>query len=194
MHVVAGGARLAVPALKKKDLLCDAGGDGGGQPALAGRDPGEASCVGSAGTKGPTKGVAEHGGGDGSICGGGVAARAVTKAGEEREAVRAAGCGVGALPAQGGDDKAVLGKPDQELVDQVQDGVTRAADCRVMPFSLTVVLAATYVDRGGALEAGNALARVEAEPQVADLQSSQLRDSEAADGGKADHQTVALVP
>jgi hypothetical protein len=63
-----------------------------------------------------------------------------------------------------------------------------------MPFSLTVVLASTYVDRGGALEARNAVARVEAEPQVADLQSSQLRDSEAADGGKANHQTVALVP
>jgi hypothetical protein len=63
-----------------------------------------------------------------------------------------------------------------------------------MPFSLTVVLAATYVDRGGALEAGNAVARVEAEPQVADLQSSQLRDSEAADGRKGNHEPIPVVP
>ncbi len=43
------------------------------------------------------------------------------------------------------DDKAVLGEPDKELVNQVKDPVTKAANCRVMPFSLAVVLSLAVV-------------------------------------------------
>ena len=60
VHVVPGGAGLAVAALKEQYFLGDPGGDCRGEATLAGRDAGEALDVGPAGVKDAPECVAEH--------------------------------------------------------------------------------------------------------------------------------------
>ncbi len=93
VHVVPGGARLAVAALKEQYFLGDPGGDCRGEAALAGRDAGEALDVGPAGVKDAPEGVAEHLPRKGKVGGDGGAPGPVAEAGEEGRAVgqRAAG-------------------------------------------------------------------------------------------------------
>ena len=101
VHVVAGGARLAVAALQEQDLLGDARGDGGGEAALAGRDAGEAGDVGTAGTQDAPERVCEHLGGEGVQGRDRPASGAVLESGEEGRAVRAASSRVRLLLAEG---------------------------------------------------------------------------------------------
>jgi hypothetical protein len=69
---------------------------------------------------------------------------------------------------------------------RMPDGGPQSADDRV--------LAAAHVDGRRAAEARNAVAGVEVEPNVADLESGQLRNPQAADGGQCNHEPIALVP
>ncbi len=109
VHVVPGGAGLAVTALKKQDFLSDPGSDCRGEAALAGRDAGEALGVGPAGVKDAPEGVAEHLPREGEIGGDGGAPGPVAEAGEEGRAVRAAGRRARGFLAVVGHAEALLG-------------------------------------------------------------------------------------
>ena len=91
VHVVPGGAGLAVAALEEQYFLSDSGGDSRGEATLAGRDAGEALDVGPAGVKDAPECVAEHLPRKGEVGGDGGAPGPVAEAGEERRAVGAAG-------------------------------------------------------------------------------------------------------
>ena len=101
VHVVAGGAGLAVAALKEQDLLSDARGDGGGEAAFAGRDAGEAGDVGTAGTQNAPERVREHLGGERVQGRDRPASGAVLESGEEGWAVRATSSRVRLFLAEG---------------------------------------------------------------------------------------------
>ena len=78
-------------------------------------------------------------------------------------------------------------------MDEVEGGVFGTSDGRVVTFALAVVLSARHVDSCRATKARDAVAGVEIEPEVADLEGDQFRDSEAADGGQSHHEAVPVV-
>ena len=65
---------------------------------------------------------------------------------------------------------------------------------RVMSLALAVVLPTTDVYGSGALIAGYPVARMEVEPDVADLEGGHFGHAEAADGGEGDKEAVAIIP
>ena len=69
MHVVVGGAGLAMAALKdsEEDLLGEASGNCRGEAALPGGDAGETADVGTAGPEDSAQGVAKHLVGDAGV-------------------------------------------------------------------------------------------------------------------------------
>lgn len=82
VHVVPSSPGRAVAALEVENVLGYTRGNGGGEPALAGRDTGEALEVGPAGGDHPTEGVPKHLRGQGNGGGGGAARRPVSEARE----------------------------------------------------------------------------------------------------------------
>jgi microcystin degradation protein MlrC len=68
----------------------------------------------------------------------------------------------------------VQGEPGEELVHEVESGVRRPSEGRVMSLSLDVVFAAADVNRCGAVKTGDAVASVKVEPEVAHLQGHQF--------------------
>jgi hypothetical protein len=64
----------------------------------------------------------------------------------------------------------------------------------VVSLALAVVLPTADVYGCGALITGYPVARMEVEPNVADLEGGHLGHTEAADGSEGDEQAVTIVP
>ena len=103
VHVVAGGSRLAVPALEEQDFLRDAGGYGCGEAALSGGDAGEAADVGAAGPEDAAQRIAEHLVRDWDDRGNRATVGPIVEPGEQGRAVSAALRRVALLGAEGRD-------------------------------------------------------------------------------------------
>jgi hypothetical protein len=191
VHVCACRALLAVTALKEDDLLRDAGGNGGGEAALARGNAGEVAGVARAEGCHAAHGVPDHGAGHGLAVGG------VGWAGTRRQAREDGRAGwaldPGARGAEGAAGDAQDVEPDPQLEHEVELRVGRAAHRRVVAAPLGVVLALHDVKRECAVVSGDAVGAVEVEQQVADTQGPQLADSEAADGGKASGKAIPIV-
>ena len=180
VDVVARGACLTVAALQEEDFLGDARRDGGGEPALACGDAREVSNVCPADGHHAANAVPDHLRGQFPHGGDVRSGRAVGQAGEEWRAVRATRGGHGLLGTEGGDHESVQEEPAEQLVDEVEGRVKGPADGRVVTLTLDVILAPVDVDSGGAFKAGDPVAGVKVEPDIADLQGREFGDAEAA--------------
>ncbi len=186
------GARLAVTALEEEDFSGDTGGDGGGEAALASRDSGEAADVGPTGGQDAAECVAEHLTGEGSQRGWQCTE---ARCGSGRRLIRGEGSGDNEQPGVqlSGNAEAVFGHPVTKLMQNVEGGIEGAPDGGVVACPFSVVFSFGHVDGGSALISWDAVAGVEIDLNVAQLQGDEFGEPKTTDGGERYNESVPIV-